>query len=188
MNLQQTVEKCVTLLKAGGVILYPTDTVWGVGCDAANERAVQRVFDLKQRAAAKSMILLIENPAAFQPYTHADMQRYTSLLTENTIPQTVIIPDVFGLASNVLPPEKTAAVRCPKHRFCQALLHAFQKPLVSTSANISGETPARALSDVSPQIYEGVDFVVPSIFDTHATGKASRIICINAAGGVDVLR
>ncbi len=182
------IKQTVTVLNKGGLILYPTDTVWGIGCDATNEIAVQRVFKLKQRSETKSMILLIESPQMIQPYISSLTPFAQQLLTENETPQTVILPHAHGLAPSVLPPEKTVAVRCPKHEFCLHLLHAFGKPLVSTSANISGQPAACTYSDIHPLIIQGVDFIVPALYEKGATKKPSRIVTINKDDTLTLLR
>lgn len=181
-------DQTVAILNKGGLILYPTDTVWGIGCDATNEIAVQRIFKLKQRSETKSMILLIESPQMILPYVSSLTPLAKQLLMENNTPQTVILPNAHGLAPSVLPPEKTVAVRCPKHDFCLHLLKAFGKPLVSTSANISGQPAACTYSDIHPLIIQGVDFVVPAVYEKGATKKPSRIVAINKDNTLTVLR
>ncbi len=186
--LDTVVAKAVTVLKQGGIIIYPTDTVWGIGCDATNEQAVQRIFELKQRPESKSMIILVESVAHIKPYVWEITKHHQKLLEQSTVPQTVILPHAFGLAPAVMPLEKTIAVRCPKHVFCRALLRSFERPLVSTSVNISGEAPATTFSEINPKLMMDVDYVIPAVFESGATGKSSRIVTIDEAGKVIVLR
>lgn len=185
---QAVIEKAVGILNNGGVILYPTDTVWGIGCDPTNESAVQRVFDLKQRPTNKSMILLVDSPDRIQPYVRSLSPFAKRLLTESETPQTVILPEAFGFAPSVLPMQKTVAVRCPKHEFCLRLLRAFGKPLVSTSANLSGEPSARTYRELSERLMQGVDYVIPEQYEAGSTQKASRIILLNPDESLTVLR
>ncbi len=186
--MQSVIAEVVTVLKKGGVIIYPTDTVWGIGCDATNEQAVRRIFDLKQRPESKSMILLVDSPDSLKPFISQLTDEYMSLLTTADMPQTVIIPQARELAPSVMPPEKTIAVRCPKHLFCQALLQEFGRPLVSTSVNLSGEKAAVKYTDINPILLSGVDYVVPMAFDIGATGKSSRIVALDAMGQMIILR
>ncbi|MBQ9090304.1 MAG: threonylcarbamoyl-AMP synthase [Alphaproteobacteria bacterium] len=180
--------KAAHVLTKGGLILYPTDTVWGIGCDATNETAVQRIFRLKKRFNEKSMIILSASVKDIEPYVVTLSSLHRQLLSENTYPQTVILPNACRLAPSVIPLEKTIAVRCPQHDFCQRLLKIFQKPIVSTSANVSGEKTPTALSEITDTIRNGVDFIVPKRYDTNATKRASRIITIDENNQIIILR
>lgn len=188
MFQKSIIRETVAVLNQGGLILYPTDTVWGIGCDATNEKAVQRIFDLKQRPSTKSMILLIESPDKIQPYVSDLTSRMRCLLTENRIPQTVILPNASGLPHSLVASTQSIAVRCPKQTFCLQLLKAFGKPLVSTSANLSGQPTAALYTDISPLLLKGVDFIVPKRYEKGATKQPSRIIKIESDGSITVLR
>ncbi|MEF9950831.1 MAG: L-threonylcarbamoyladenylate synthase, partial [Mucinivorans sp.] len=155
-------EEILKVLRAGGVILYPTDTVWGLGCDATNAQAVAKIFAIKHRAEQKAMIVLLPSIDSIARYIDKVPDVAWDLL-ENSRggkPLTLILPGGAGVAENLLPPEKTMAIRVPEHRFCNELLRKFNRPLVSTSANISGEPAAVHLEDVSIEIREAVDLVV----------------------------
>ncbi len=187
-KLKVAVDKALAVLERGGVIIYPTDTVWGIGCDATNEQAVRRIFELKQRPESKSMILLVASAVQIEPYVDAITQQHQDLLQQSNVPQTVILPRAHGLASSVMSVEKTIAVRCPKQVFCQALLRVFGRPLVSTSVNLSGELPATVFREINPSLLAGVDYIVPAEFEAGATRKSSRIVAVNANEQVVVLR
>ncbi len=187
-DIESVVTECVTVLKHGGIILYPTDTIWGIGCDATNETAVRRIFELKKRPDSKSMILLIDTPDMIKPYVNTLSEMSSRLLTDSSEPQTVIIPQAVNLAPSVMPPEKTIAVRCPNHLFCRRLLNVLGKPIVSTSANLSGMPAAITLSDIHPLLKKGVDYIVPAVFEENATGRPSRIVRVDEAGNVVRLR
>ncbi len=187
-DMKSVIAKAVLVLKQGGVIIYPTDTVWGIGCDATNEQAVKRIFRLKQRPEAKSMILLIEKATSILPYVDGITPQHQTLLEQTTVPQTVILPCAHGLAPSVMPPEQTIAVRCSNHLFCKRLLQAFGRPLVSTSVNVSGEKPAALFNDINPMLIAGVDYVVPAVFENGSTGKPSRLVALDSVGKLVVLR
>lgn len=186
--MNDIIAQTVCVLETGGLVLYPTDTVWGIGCDATNETAVQRIFQLKKRADNKSMIILSASPDDIEPYVDNLSMVHRLLLIDNTIPQTVILPKARRLASSVIPSEQTIAVRCPKHAFCQQLLTVFQKPIVSTSANISGETPPTTLSQINPAILNGVDLIIPEQYDIGSTHQPSRIVKTDENGLLIILR
>ncbi len=189
--MKEEVAKICEILRSGGVILYPTDTVWGIGCDATNPAAVQKVYDLKQRAETKAMIVLVSSVDALLRHTTAPAPVLGDLLDANQgsgTPLTVIVPRGCGVAPNVLPEEGSLAMRVPEHLFCEALLRAFRRPLVSTSANLSGQNTPLSFSAISPAIKQGVDYVVPQKFESGATGKPSSIIMVDADNSVKIIR
>ncbi len=182
------IEAAVTVLNQGGVLLYPTDTVWGLGCDATNAAAVQRIFEIKQRAMRKSFIVLADSIA--------QIERYCPLLTDNMRhalrygdrPQTVILPAVTGLASSVGADDGSVAFRIPKHDFCQALIRRAGYPIVSTSANFSGESTPVTFDSINPKLVTAVDGVVPRLWEKGGTGQPSRILLFERGGKMTVLR
>ena len=165
-ELQREADEAVRVMKAGGIILYPTDTVWGLGCDATNAEAVERIYKLKRSENKKSMLVLCAS---------ADMVvRYV-----NKAP---------GVAENLIPEERTLGVRIPDHEFCRRILRGLGRPVVSTSANISGEATPAGLAEVSREIIDGVDFVVNPRFEGKPTKKASSIIAFGEGGEVKIIR
>ena len=186
--LQQEVDRTVEALRRGGLVLYPTDTVWGLGCDATNAEAVERIYRLKRSENKKSMLVLCATADMVVRYVDKAPAIAFEVMELATSPLTAILPGATGLAANLIPDEGTLGVRIPDHAFCQRMLRAFGRPVVSTSANISGEaTPAR-LQEVAREIVDGVDFVVNPRFEGHPTRKASSIIAFGEGGEVKVIR
>ena len=172
-EMQREVDEAVRTMRAGGIILYPTDTVWGLGCDATSAAAVERIYRLKRSGNKKSMLVLCAS---------ADMMELA------TSPLTAILPGAAGLAENLIPDEGTLGVRIPDHEFCRRMLRALGRPIVSTSANISGEATPVGLQDVAREIIDGVDFVVNPRFEGKPTRKASSIIAFGEGGEVKIIR
>ena len=186
--LQQEVDRTVEALRRGGLVLYPTDTVWGLGCDATNAEAVERIYRLKRSENKKSMLVLCATADMVVRYVDKAPAIAFEVMELATSPLTAILPGATGLAANLIPAEGTLGVRIPDHAFCQRMLRAFGRPVVSTSANISGEaTPAR-LQEGARQIVDGVGFVVNPRFEGHPTRKASSIIAFGEGGEVKIIR
>lgn len=186
--MQKAVEKCVEVLKAGGLILYPTDTVWGIGCDATNVEAVERVYKLKQSEDKHSMLCLMRDADMIVRYVNRAPGIAFEVMELSDKPLTAILPGAVGVAENLIPEAKTLGVRIPQHEFCQALLRKFGKPIVSTSANISGEPTAKRLKEVVQEIIDGVDYVVNPRFEGKPTLKPSSIIAFGEGGEVEIIR
>ena len=186
--MQKAVEKCVEVLKAGGLILYPTDTVWGIGCDATNEAAVEKIYKLKQSEDKRSMLCLMRDADMIVRYVNRAPGIAFEVMELSDKPLTAILPGAVGVAPNLIPESKTLGVRVPQHEFCQALLRKFGKPIVSTSANISGEATAKHLKDVVQEIIDGVDYVVNPRFNGKPTQKPSAIIAFGEGGEVEIIR
>ncbi len=186
--LAAAVDEAVKVLRAGGLILYPTDTVWGIGCDATNEEAVQRIYALKQSENKHSMLVLCPSADEIVRYVNRAPGIAFEVMEMATSPLTLILPGAVGVAKNLIPDEGTLGVRVPDHAFCQLLLRKLGRPLVSTSANISGEKTPRTLSEITPEIVAGVDYVVNPRFEGRPTGKSSSIIAFGENGEVRVIR
>ena len=186
--MQRAVEECVEVLKAGGLILYPTDTVWGIGCDATNEAAVEKIYKLKQSEDKRSMLCLMRDADMIVRYVNRAPGIAFEVMELSDKPLTAILPGAVGVAPNLIPESKTLGVRVPQHEFCQALLRKFGKPIVSTSANISGEPTAKHLKDVVQEIIDGVDYVVNPRFNGKPTQKPSAIIAFGEGGEVEIIR
>ena len=186
--MQRAVEECVEVLKAGGLILYPTDTVWGIGCDATNEAAVEKIYKLKQSEDKRSMLCLMRDADMIVRYVNRAPGIAFEVMELSDKPLTAILPGAVGVAPNLIPESKTLGVRVPQHEFCQALLRKFGKPIVSTSANISGEATAKHLKDVVQEIIDGVDYVVNPRFNGKPTQKPSAIIAFGEGGEVEIIR
>lgn len=189
--MEEEIRQALSVLKSGGIILYPTDTVWGIGCDATNSEAVARIFALKRRDDAKSMIVLLDRPEQVVRWVQDVPPAAWELweVAEGAQPLTLILPDGKGLAENLLPPEKTVAIRLVQNDFCKRLIHKLGRPLVSTSANITGEPAPTTYEKISDVIREGVDYVVDlSMEENSATHKASAIIKLDRDGGFTIVR
>ena len=186
--MQKAVEKCVEVLRAGGIILYPTDTVWGIGCDATNEEAVQKVYKLKRSEDKHSMLCLCRDADMIVRYVNRAPGIALEVMELSDKPLTAILPGATGVAASLIPETGTLGVRVPQHEFCQALLRKFGKPIVSTSANISGEETAKRLKDVVQEIIDGVDYVVNPRFEGKPTLKPSSIIKFGEGSEIEIVR
>ena len=186
--MRQEVERAVAVLRAGGVILYPTDTVWGLGCDATNAEAVAKIYGLKRSADKKSMLVLCASADMVVRYVNRAPGIAFEVMELATEPLTLILPGAAGVAANLVPEEGTLGVRVPDHAFCSSMLRAFGRPVVSTSVNISGEPAALSLAEAPRELVEGVDFVVNPRFEGRPTRKPSSIVTFTEDGAVNVIR
>lgn len=187
-TMEKEIELALEALRKGGLILYPTDTVWGIGCDATNADAVARIYALKRSENKHSMLVLCESADMVVRYVNKAPGIAFEVMEMATKPLTLILPGAGGLAENLIPEEKTLGVRVPDHEFCRKLLRRFGRPIVSTSANISGEPTPKSLAEVSREIIDGVDMVVNPRFRGRPTGKASSIIAFGEGGEVKIIR
>lgn len=183
----QDIEQCLNTLNNGGIILYPTDTVWGIGCDATNADAVAKIYALKKRPDEKSMIVLVADERDILQYTASPDISVFDYLQQVTKPTTVIYEGAIGLAENLVAADGSIAIRICQDEFCRHLLRRFRKPLVSTSANISGMPPAGIYSAISEEIKEGVDYVVQHRREETTPASPSSLIKWEN-GAVTVLR
>ena len=187
--MEKELQAALEVLRAGGIILYPTDTVWGIGCDATNAEAVEKIYKLKQSQNKTSMIVLCRDADMIVRYVNKAPGIAFEVMEMSEKPLTLILQGAVGVASNLIPDEGTLGVRVPNHEFCQQLLRKFGKPIVSTSANISGEpTPLKGLKDVERVIIDGVDFVVNPRFQGKPTCQPSAIIAFGERGEVEIIR
>lgn len=187
-ELQREVDEAVRVLREGGIILYPTDTVWGLGCDATNAEAVDRIYRLKRSENKKSMLVLCASADMVVRYVNRAPGIAFEVMEMATSPLTLILPGAAGVAANLIPDEGTLGIRVPDHEFCRRMLRGLQRPVVSTSANISGEATPAGLQEVSREIIDGVDFVVNPRFEGKPTRKASSIIAFGEGGEVKIIR
>jgi L-threonylcarbamoyladenylate synthase len=187
-NFQDDLKKCVNILKEGGLILYPTDTIWGIGCDATNDAAVKKIFELKKRPDTKTLIILVAEDRDILKYTSCPNLNVFTFLKNAQKPTTIIYEGAIGLAQSVIDGEGRAAIRVVKDTFCKQLIKQFGRPIVSTSANISGESSPQLFGEISEKISEGVDYVVHYRRDEQIKQQASSIIKFNKNGSLTVLR
>lgn len=190
-------KEIIDVLKKGGVILYPTDTVWGIGCDATDEKAVARVFEIKRRSEAKSLVLLASDLDMVAMHVRQIPSIAIDLVEVNDAPMTIIYPGAQHLASNVVAEDGSVGIRIPYVEedtgqgpalFCRELVRRLRHPLVSTSANISGEPTPKSFKEVSQEIKDAVDYVVSPKMEMGSTGRASQIIKLGLDGEVQVIR
>ncbi len=186
--MDKEIELALEVLRKGGLILYPTDTVWGIGCDATDADAVARIYALKRSENKHAMLVLCESADMVVRYVNKAPRIAFEVMEMAAKPLTLILPGAAGVAENLIPETGTLGVRVPDHEFCRKLLRKFGKPIVSTSANISGEQTPKNLAEVSREIIDGVDFVVNPRFQGKPTGKPSSIIAFGEGGEVKIIR
>ena len=186
--MKETIEQALNVLKEGGVILYPTDTVWGIGCDATNEAAVERVFAIKHRNEAKSLVLLACDLDMVARHIRQIPSIAIDLEEVNDAPMTIVYPGAQGLAPGVVAEDGSVGIRIPRHEFCRELVKRLRRPLVSTSANISGEPAPATFNEIGADIKDAVDWCAPRRFEAGATGRASQIIKLGLRGEVEIIR
>ncbi len=171
-------KEIVNKLKEGKTILYPTDTVWGLGCDATNIEAVKKIYEIKNREESKSLIILVSSIEMLMEYLNEIPNKALEILKEATKPTTIIYNAPKNLADNTIAKDNTIAIRIPKDEFCINLIKEFGKPIVSTSANISGEPTPKSFSEISKAILNSVDYVV-DLHQEKKSEKSSRILKID---------
>lgn len=178
---------CIEILEKGGLILYPTDTIWGLGCDATNEKAVQKVYRLKQREDSKALICLVANDAMLEKHVEHVPDLAYDLMDLSTKPTTIIYDAPKGIANNLIAHDNTLAIRVASDKFCRYLINKFKKPIVSTSANISGQVAPKIFSEIDDVILKGVDYVV-NLQSGQNFATPSAIIKLSTDGTVKVIR
>lgn len=188
MNRQDDIKKAVEVMKNGGVILYPTDTVWGIGCDATNAEAVAKVYKIKQRDDSKALICLVDSDARLQRYVRNAPEVAWNVMELATKPTTVIFDEAVNLAHNLIAEDGSIAMRITDEEFSKELCYRFQKPIVSTSANISGQPAAQNYCDISEELLNAVDYVCFSRRQEHKPHTPSSIIKIKNNGEIDIIR
>ncbi len=188
MDFEEDIQACLKTLKTGGIILYPTDTVWGIGCDATDAKAVERIFQLKKRPDEKAMIVLVAEERDVLKYVANTDLRVFDYLQQNTKPVTVVYEGAIGFADNLVGKDGSIAIRICKDSFCKHLIKRFRKPIVSTSANISGQPTARFFSDIDDEIKNAVDYVVKYRQDDKTISTPSSVIKWNKDATVTILR
>lgn len=182
------INQALETLKNGGLILYPTDTIWGIGCDATNPEAVEKVFALKGRDKSKSMLILLHNDNQLASYVNEVPDVAYELIEATDRPLTIVYSKAKNLAPNALAEDGSIGIRIVDHPFCQQLLQRFRKPIISTSANISGEPSATTFDEISQQIKDGVDYIVQHSQKDKNVGQPSLIMKIDPSGKFDFLR
>lgn len=188
MTQQEDIKRAIEVLRNGGVILYPTDTVWGIGCDATNSEAVKKVYDIKHRNNSKALICLVDSDARLQRYVRNVPDVAWDIFELATKPTTIILDDAVNLAPNLIAEDGSIAMRITQEPFSKELCYRFQKPLVSTSANISGEPAAQNYCNISDELLQAVDYVCWSRRQEHKPHTPSSIIKLSKGGEVSIIR
>ena len=200
MNENEILTEAVKVLREGGVILYPTDTVWGIGCDATSPQAVQKVYELKRRSDNKALVLLASSLGMVAKYVKEIPDAAIQLVEVNDSPMTIIYPgaicgksgdmtaDRHFLAWNAVGEDSSVGIRVPMSEFCRNLAYRLGRPVVSTSANISGEPAPSRFKEIAQEIKEGVDYIVAPALEKGSSGKASQIIKVGLKGEIEIIR
>jgi L-threonylcarbamoyladenylate synthase len=188
VDFNRDIEECVKVLQAGGIIIYPTDTVWGIGCDATSSEAVNRIYAIKKRTLEKAMIVLVADERDILQYVASPDLRVFDYLAEIKKPTTVIYEGAIGLADNLTGSDGTVAIRICHDIFCRNLIKRFRKPLVSTSANLSGNSSPSSFHDISKEILDKADYVVKYRQEDETTSEPSALIRWHQDGSHTVIR
>ena len=186
--LKDEVLNALKVLKEGGIILYPTDTIWGIGCDATNTEAVQKIYRLKQRDEAKSMIILLDNDNKLQSYINDVPELAYDLIEFAENPLTLVMPGAKNISPALIAADGSVGVRVSDHPFCQQLIQRLRKPLVSTSANISGKPSPQYFSQIDQEIIDGVDYVVDIDQHSMEIKSPSTIMRLSPNGSFEFIR
>ncbi len=185
--MQEEINKALTALENGGIILYPTDTIWGIGCDAKNEVAIQRIYEIKKRIHSKSLIILLDDDRKLNRFVREVPEVVWDILDYATKPTTVIYPEAINLPKNIVASDGSIAIRITKDDFCRKLIQRFKNPIVSTSANIAGDAAPKDFEDIAPEILKAVDHVV-NLDAFEKNNEPSTIIKIGLKGELNIIR
>lgn len=186
--MSEDIKKALEVLKKGGVILYPTDTIWGLGCDATNQEAVKKIYEIKQRDDSKSMLVLLENPGFLTNYVQQVPDIAFDLIELTDKPLTIIYKGAKNLALNLISHDGSIGIRVASDDFCKQLISRFRKPIVSTSANISGQASPSNFHEISEEIKKAVDYIVEHRQDDYSKSQASSIIKLGPSGEIEIIR
>lgn len=188
LDFNNDIREAVKVLKKGGIILYPTDTIWGIGCDPGNEEAIRRIYELKKREDSRSMLVLASDIAMVERYVTEVPEAAYQLLDVADSPLTIIYPGARFVHSSLLADDGSLGIRIPDNEFAQSLIIAFRKPIVSTSANISGEPSPANFAEISREIIRGVDYIVKYRQQDSRPAKSSSIIKLDNQGRITIIR
>ncbi|MEO5649621.1 MAG: L-threonylcarbamoyladenylate synthase [Ginsengibacter sp.] len=182
------INNCIEVLNSNGIVLYPTDTIWGIGCNATNKNAVKKIYELKRREEKKSLIILVSDESMIEDYVKNPSRKILSYLSRQERPTTGIFKNAIHLPETLINEDHTIAIRITKDEFCKALIQQLKKPLVSTSANISGEKYPQNFSEVSGEIKNGVDYIVQHRQNDFEIKMPSSIIKLNEDDEIEIIR
>jgi L-threonylcarbamoyladenylate synthase len=185
--MQEEINKAITVLENGGIILYPTDTIWGLGCDAKNETAVQKIYDIKKRIDSKSLIILLDDDRKLNRFVREVPEVVWDILDYAIKPTTIVYPNAINLPKVLVASDGSIAIRVTKDDFCRKLIQKFKNPIVSTSANEAGMKSPKDFKDIPPEILKAVDHVV-HLPASEKNNEPSSIIKIGLDGELDIIR
>jgi L-threonylcarbamoyladenylate synthase len=188
MNFEEDIKNCLKVLRVGGIILYPTDTIWGLGCDATNPAAVARIFDIKQREESRSLLVLVDSEAMLERYVRDIPPMASQILTVSDQPLTIIYPSCKNLAGGIAAEDGSVGIRIAYDEFCQELIGRFRKPIVSTSANISDTPSPSTFDEINPAIIDSADYVVNHRREDREKHAASPVIKVEINGVIKIIR
>lgn len=188
VDFENDIKNCVSVLQQGGIILYPTDTVWGLGCDALNETAVEKVLALKQRPPEKSLIVLLADARDVLHYVAAPPPDIIAIVEGFERPTTVVYDGALGFPENVTAADGSIGIRVTTDAFCKALIRRFRRPIISTSANISGQPTPALFREIDPVVIAGADYTVQHRRDDDSPRMSSRVVRLDDEGNMEVLR
>ena len=185
--MKDEIEKSLEVLRAGGILIYPTDTIWGIGCDATSVESVRRIYEIKRRSESKSLVILVDGWEMLSEYVSKIPSGTKEFLRAAEKPTTVIYQDPRGLASNVVATDNTVAIRLVQNEFCRELIKAFGKPIVSTSANFSGSAPPTCFEDIDKELLTKADYIV-NLSRNEIQKSASQIVKFDKDGQIKYIR
>jgi L-threonylcarbamoyladenylate synthase len=188
MNLEEDINEAVSVLRNGGVILYPTDTIWGLGCDATNPAAVEKIFRIKSRSESKNLLILVDGIQMIERYVKEIPEIAYELTSVSDDPITIIYPSGKNLAPGVCSEDGSAGIRISNDEFCRKMIGKFKKPVVSTSANLSGAPSPACFSEIDRKVIESADYVVSHRRDDNTRRKASAVIKLGSDGALRIIR
>src|SRR5690606_4530700 len=188
ISLKEDINKALEVLKAGGIILYPTDTIWGIGCDATNTEAVEKVNQLKGRSGDKHLIVLLDSENKLASYVREIPDVAYELMDVTERPLTIVYSDAKSLPGNLIAEDGTLGIRVVNHEFCKQLIGRFRKPIVSTSANFSGQPSPKSFAEIDEELIESVDYVVQHEQEQVTEGQSSMIVRLGASGQFELIR
>ena len=188
MNFEEDLKNCLNCLREGGIILYPTDTIWGLGCDATNSEAVEKIFKIKGREESKSLLILVNNESMLERYVKEVPEMAYQILSASDKPVTIIYPSCKNLAKGVAAPDGSVGIRIASDEFCSQLISRFRKPIVSTSANKSGEASPSHFGEIAGQIISAAGYVVNHKRNDRKKREASPVIKVEVNGEIKIIR
>ena len=187
-HFKEEIEKSLEVLRSGGIIIYPTDTIWGIGCDATHSNAVEKVYSIKNRTLTKSLLVLVDSTDMLAHYVPEIPEKVKDILHQSTYPTTIIYPRAKNLAGNIIADDGSVGIRIVDDEFCKQLISRYQVPIVSTSANFSGENPPSVFAEINGELLKKADYVVKWRQEDSSKGTPSAILKLEKDGNITKIR